>query len=196
MGKVINATEGMEVVGAADDSELAQRLAARLHPDVVLMDYNLPSADGIACGGELKRRHPDLKVLILTGQDTDEVVSRAINEGCDGFISKTAGVDELVDAVRRAHAGEPVFSVAELSRAVQRLRKRGGPSMLSKRELDVLRLMAEGASTAELARQLFISVHTVRSHVRHILEKLGAHSKLEAVSIALREGIISAPRSS
>ncbi|MBI2704576.1 MAG: response regulator transcription factor [Actinobacteria bacterium] len=195
VAKVVNATPAMAVVGIATDAAEAQDAAARLEPDVVLMDYNLPSSDGVTCAVEMKARRPELRVLILTGYDTDDVVSKAINEGCDGFISKTAGVAEMVDAIRRANAGEAVFTVAELSRAVRRLRRSGGPTELSDRELDVLRLMASGASTADLASELYISVHTVRSHVRHILEKLGAHSKLEAVSIALREGIISMPSS-
>ena len=122
------------------------------------------------------------------------MVTRAITEGCDGFLSKSAGVEEMISAIRRAHAGEAVFTRNDLTRATRRMQSGGPPTVLSERELEVLRCMVDGASTASIAASLYISLHTVRSHVRHILEKLGAHSKLEAVSIALRDGIVSVER--
>jgi DNA-binding NarL/FixJ family response regulator len=194
LGAVVNAQAGMILVGTADDIDHAWAVVEREHPHVVLMDYNLPSGDGVTCAGQMKTRHPDLRILILTGDDTDDVVTRAITDGCDGFLRKTTGMKEMVDAIRRAHAGEAVFSPTDLTRAVRQVRSGHPPSDLSARELEVLRGLVDGRSTAEIGEQLFISVHTVRSHVRHILEKLDAHSKLQAVTIALRDGIIDVQR--
>lgn len=194
IAEVINAAEGMEAVGVAVDTGPAKAAVDQLDPDVVLMDYEMPSGDGITAAGEIKAKHPNVKILILTGHDVDEIVPRAISEGCDGFLHKASSVAETVDAVRLAAAGEAVFSPDDLIRAVRRIRQ---PSRLvgdlTEREIEVLELMTGGVSTKGMAAQLYISENTVRTHVRHILEKLDAHSKLEAVSIALREGIVAAP---
>ena len=190
----LNAQDGIEVVGTAADVDAGRAVVDREQPDVVLMDFKLPSGDGVTLAAALKDKHADLRVLILTGQHSDDVVTRAITEGCDGFLSKSAGVEEMIDAIRRAHGGEAVFTRNDLTRATRRMQSGGPPTVLSERELEVLRCMADGASTAAIAESLYISLHTVRSHVRHILEKLGAHSKLEAVSMALRDGIVTVDR--
>ncbi len=195
LARVINATDGFEVVGLAADVGAALDSFSDTEPDVVLMDYELPSGDGITAASEMKVRRPQAKVVMLTGHDSDKVVARAIKEGCDGFIPKTAEVHVVIDAIRKAAEGEAVFSADQLSRAVHELASTDQPDSLSDRELDVLRLMAAGVSTADIAAELYISAHTVRTHVRHILEKLGAHSKLEALSIGVRKGIVEIPTS-
>jgi DNA-binding NarL/FixJ family response regulator len=190
---VVRLSPGMQVVGSASDLPEAWALLEELEPDVVLMDVELPSGDGVESARQMKVAHPKTKFLILTGQATDEVISRTVSGGLDGFVSKSSGVDVLLEAIRRAAAGEAVFSATDLSRVLRGLRSDRAPTALSARETEVLRYMAEGRSTGDIAATLFLSVHTVRSHVRHILQKLGAHSKLEAVAMALRSGIVDPP---
>lgn len=187
----ISTEPDLEVVGVAHDVPEAYELVEQLKPDVVLMDYSMPSGDGLSCAQKLKADHPDLRVLIVTGHHDDSIVVRAVEEGCDGFLRKTASVDEVVAAVRRVHSGEAVFSARDLALVVRRMRTKDRDiTALTDREIEVLQRMANGASTEAMAEGLFVSTHTVRSHVRHILSKLGAHSKLEAVAIAIREGLV------
>lgn len=181
----------LEVVGVAGTSQEAVDLVRSQQPGVVLMDFRLPDADGASAAAEVRDVDPDTRVVMISGHTDDDALNRAIDAGCSGFIHKTADLNTVVDAVRRAHSGEPVFSAADLSRLVRQLR--GEPAIggdLTRREREVLQLLAEGATTEALAQQLYISKHTARSHVRNILGKLDAHSKLEAVSVALRAGLV------
>jgi len=194
---IVDEAPNMHIVAIVPDGEHAMHVVTHDAVDVVLMDYNLPTADGVKWAHELKAQRRDLKILILTGSsDTDTIVARAVNEGCDGFLSKTAGLDRLAEAIEHVHAGEPVFTPSELLKAIRHFKQPNQHSLLSlsEREIEVLQLMAGGASATELGRQLYISVHTVRSHIRHVLEKLDAHSKLEAVAIAVNQGIITMPQ--
>lgn len=181
----------LEVVGVAGTSQEAVDLVRSQQPGVVLMDFRLPDADGASAAAEVRDVDPDTRVVMISGHTDDDALNRAIDAGCSGVIHKTADLNTVVDAVRRAHSGEPVFSAADLSRLVRQLR--GEPAIggdLTRREREVLQLLAEGATTEALAQQLYISKHTARSHVRNILGKLDAHSKLEAVSVALRAGLV------
>lgn len=182
---------GLEVIGVARDIPEARSLANQLEPDVVLMDYSLPSGTGFETSQMLKQDHPGVKIIILTGHRDDTLVVRAVEMGLDGFLRKTASIEDVIAAVRQAHAGEAVFSPRDLTLVMRQVRTAGkSPTDLTDRELEVLQLMAGGASTDSMASTLFVSAHTIRSHVRHILEKLGAHSKLEAVAVAIREGLV------
>jgi DNA-binding NarL/FixJ family response regulator len=181
----------LEVVGIAGTSEEAVDLVRSEHPGVVLMDFRLPDTDGANAAAEVRAVDPSARVVMLSGFNDDTALNRAIDAGCSGFIHKTADLDTVVDAVRRAASGEPIFSATDLSRLVRQLRgETPVGSDLTTREREVLQLLAEGATTEALADRLFISKHTARSHVRNILAKLGAHSKLEAVAIALRAGLV------
>jgi DNA-binding NarL/FixJ family response regulator len=182
--------DGFQVVGVAGDSTEARESFDAAKPDVVVMDYSLPGKDGITLAGELKARRPAVRVLILTSNDDPSVVARAVSEGCDGFLLKTEPPATIVAGVRRLHAGEVLFDARQLSDVMQHVRSREGAPVLSKRELEVLRLLAQGTSTKDMAAQLFVSVNTIRTHVRKILEKLDAHSKLEAVVFAIRDGVL------
>jgi DNA-binding NarL/FixJ family response regulator len=164
----------------------------RAHPDVVLLDFGLPDGDGATGTEEILRRNPGTRVVMFTGSGSHDVLVRAIEAGCAGFLHRSKTIDEVVLAVRAAHAGEALFSPAVLSDVLSRLRKPEVPyrEPLSPREREVLTLLAEGMATQDIANQLFLSLHTVRNHVRNILTKLGAHSKLEAVAIAAREGLV------
>lgn len=182
---------GLEVIGVARDVNEARNLANQLVPDVVLMDYSLPSGTGFETSQMLKQDHPGVKIIILTGHRDDTLVVRAVEMGLDGFLRKTSSIEDVIAAVKQAHAGEAVFSPRDLTLVMRQVRTAGkSPTDLTERELEVLQLMAGGASTESMATTLFVSAHTIRSHVRHILEKLGAHSKLEAVAVAIREGLV------
>jgi len=184
--RVVAAEADLEPVGVASDVDEAIELCQRLEPDVVLMDYQLPSGDGITCAARMKELDKPPRVLILTGACGPEQVARAVREGCDGLLMKTASADELTRAIRSVHRGDVAFSPNDLAKIITRAEQRPPTFDLSSRELEVLQCLAEGQSTTAIGDTLYISVHTVRSHVRHILEKLGAHSKLEAVVVARR----------
>jgi DNA-binding NarL/FixJ family response regulator len=178
------------VAGVAGDAVEAGELFDAAHPDVLVVDYSMPGTDGITLAVELKERRPHLRVLLLTGQESESVAERAITEGCDGFLLKTESPACIVDAVRRLHRGDVLFDAHQLGQAVQHLRRQDLNPLLSKRELEVLKLLARGRSTEIMAKELYVSANTIRSHVRRILEKLDAHSKLEAVAFAVRDGIL------
>ena len=190
---------GIEPVGVAGsvDEALAQLDGAR--PDVVLMDLDLPGASGIEGTKEGRRRRPDTAVVIVTSHDDPDLIVDAIRAGACGYVLKTHAVDELVSIIRQAAAGGMVLSpdVPQAIGAVRRPRtgrEPGGQHPLTDREMDVLRQLASGRSTEQIADSLYISVLTVRSHVKSILAKLGVHSKLEAVTYALHLGLIEVSR--
>jgi DNA-binding NarL/FixJ family response regulator len=182
----------IEVVGVAGTVAAGTAETARLHPDVVLMDYRLPDGDGITAARKIVA---DLKaaVVILTASgDDDELVLRALEAGCAGFVAKSEAVSTLVSAVRAASAGELLIGPSVLARLLPRISRHEKPisAALSSRELEVLGLMTLGCADREIARRLFISVNTARKHVQNVVRKLGAHSKLEAVMIAVRGHIV------
>lgn len=188
---VVGAESDMQAVGVARDLAEARRQVAQHQPDVILLDRRLPDGDGIEAIGELRALSPGTKVVVLTASDTDQVLVQAIEAGASGFLSKSRGLGEVIGAVRAAAAGEAVISGEMLSRLLPKLTRSSGPTVeLTPREQDVLELLAEGKSNAAIAADLFVSVHTVRNHVANLSAKLGAHSKLEALSIAVRRGLL------
>ncbi len=185
---------GIEVVAATTTGAEAMAAVRSKLPDVVLMDYELPDRRGTDLAADILAEHPTTRVVMLTATTDGSVVAAAIAAGCSGYVTKDRAAEEVVAAVRQAHAGELVIPS---SSALSPVRPRVSPDQpvgeeppISKRELEVLQLMAEGLSTTAMAGRLFVSSHTVRNHVQHILAKLGAHSKLEAVSIAVRSGVL------
>lgn len=177
-----------------ETSAAALEAALTTNPDVVLMDYRLPDGDGVDAARKIKRDRPDTKVVMLTAVSDDTVLSQAIQAGCSGYLTKDHTVDELILAVRAAYNGEALISPAMLSRLLDRLSDRSRPgSDLTARETEVLRLLADGRSNQAIAKALDIRLATVRNHVQRVIEKLHAHSKLEAVAVALRLGLIQNP---
>jgi DNA-binding NarL/FixJ family response regulator len=189
---LLAAEADIEVLGVAPDVASARRDAAALRPDVILMDYHLPDGNGIESAKDIKAIVPDVRIIILTGSSDERILPAAIEAGCSGFLAKTRGIDELIAAVRSAHDGNAVIPEAMLGRLVSAPQATGSDlgGDLSEREREVLTLLAEGLATKAIAEQLYLSVHTVRNHIQRILMKLDAHSKLEAVAVALREGIV------
>lgn len=172
--------------------------AMRYQPDVVLMDFGLPDGDGVTGTQQIKLLVPGVKVLMLTGRDDQEALVAAMAAGCSGFVRKEETVDTLVEAVLLAFEGEIIQRNSEvIIPLLGRLTptRRGLGSDLTPREVEVLRHMATGAPNKQIARTLQVSLNTVRNHAQKILVKLEAHSKLEAVSTAVREGLIGYPSS-
>jgi NarL family two-component system response regulator LiaR len=190
--------DGIEVVGIAETGEEGLELCAQECPTVVLMDIDLPGIDGIEATKRVRATCPDAKVLVVTAFQEREVMVRTIDAGACGYVPKTHAADDLTDAIRRAAAGEIILPGPDfgpiLSTLQERHRQRSGArdrlGRLTSREVQILQLLANGRSTSEVADALFISRLTVQSHVKSVLSKLGAHSKLEAVTFALRHGLI------
>jgi len=190
----------IQVVGVAGTVAEAKAMA-RDRLDVVLMDYRLPDGTGAEATRAIKARWPAARVVMLTALNDDETILESIQAGADGYLTKDRAVDEVVDAVRAAHAGETllprsvILGIAErVAAARDRGTERRQVEPLTARELEVLRALTEGLSTPEICERLFIAPNTLRTHVQNIMGKLRVHSKLEAVAFALRHRLVEPPR--
>lgn len=192
---LLDTEPGIEVVGEARNGAEAIALARRVQPDVVLMDLVMPEVDGIAAIRTINSELPNSRVLVLTSFATDEKVLPALKAGAQGYLLKVSGPDEVVAAIRQIHAGESWLHPAIARRLLQEIS--GPPSQkpasdpLTPREVEVLRLIAQGHSNREIAEILVISDATVRTHVSNILGKLHLASRTQAALYALREGLAS-----
>jgi DNA-binding NarL/FixJ family response regulator len=195
LGRLLADEPDIEVLAIATTSKQALSMADALHPRVVLVDHQLPDQDGIWLAAELKRRDPERMIVMLTSSTDERVLRGALDAGCSGFLTKDLAAAEVAETVRVAARGEALISPAMLARLLPKLSPpgRSAGSDLTEREREILTLLADGRTNKAVAAELFLSVNTVRNHVQSILTKLGAHSKLEAVSIALREEIIKYP---
>ena len=195
LARLLSDEDGIDVVGLAATASEAVDLATRLHPRVVLMDYKLPEQDGVAITAEIKQRDPEVMVVMLTGLTDERILLDAIEAGCSGFLTKDRAAAEVADAVRAAAAGEALISPALLARLLPKLNRthREVGADLTDREREILRHLARGSSNKVIASELYLSVNTIRNYIQSVLKKLGAHSKLEAVATAVREGIIDYP---
>jgi len=193
LAQALEAEVDLRVIGRAGSLERAAALIVSELPDVLLLDHRLPDGDGVSAIPRLRALRPSMAVVVLTASSAEHVMVAAIEAGVSGFVSKTRGLGELTAAVRAAAAGEAVVSPEMLSRLLPRLQRgRGGMARvtLTEREREVLALVAEGLTNAAIADRLTVSVHTVRNHVANLSAKLGASSKLEALAIAVREGLL------
>jgi len=178
-----------EVVGEARDGAEAVARATALRPDVVLMDLRMPGVDGVEAIRRLHREAPAVRVLVLTTFDTDSDVLPAIEAGATGYLLKDAPVEDLLRAVRAAAKGEAVLAPTVAGRLMGKVRE-PAPSVLSQRELQVLKLIADGATNREAAAKLFISEASIKTHLLHIYEKLGVRDRAAAVVEAFRRGLV------
>ncbi len=173
------------------------RLAEELKPDVVVMDLRLGDGDGLEGTRRLRIASPGVNVILLTTNPDDRALTREHDAGCSGFVTERAGLEDLIMAIRAASNGTTTFPLGMANRPVRRDEPRlPERAELSARELEVLRLLAAGHSTTAVASELGLSVHTTRNHVRNLMTKLGAHSRLDAVVSAARSGLIDLPRRS
>ncbi|MEV7789239.1 response regulator transcription factor [Streptomyces sp. NPDC088106] len=189
---MFDSAPGFRVLGEAADGVEALERAAALDPDVILMDLRMPGGGGVDAIRELSRRGARARVLVLTTYDTDSDTIPAIEAGATGYLLKDAPREELFTGVRAAARGRTVLSPAVASRLVSAVRTPAarGDEPLSAREREVLALVARGTSNREIARELFISEATVKTHLSHIYAKLGARDRAAAVAVAYDRGIL------
>ena len=181
--------DGMEIVGEAGDGEAAVREAERLKPDVILMDLVMPRLDGVGAMRELRRRLPASRVIVLTSFADDERLLPAIRAGAAGYLLKNVPPREVARAVRAAHAGEALLDTAVAARLVDAIAA-PEPDLLTPREREVLALVARGMSNKRIARELGLAEKTVKTHVSHVLHKLGVADRTEAAVHAVRAGLV------
>jgi DNA-binding NarL/FixJ family response regulator len=190
---LLAAEPDLVVVGEAADGEEVVEMAAKLMPDVVLMDLRMPRLDGVAATAKITAAQPAIHVLVLTTYDTDGDIVRAVEAGAAGYLLKDAGRGALADAVRAAARGETVLAPPVAARLVKRMRS-PAPEALTARETEVLALVARGGTNAEIGRELFISEATVKTHLLRAFAKLGVDDRTAAVTVAIERGVLPSPR--
>jgi DNA-binding NarL/FixJ family response regulator len=198
IAKVLDSHDDLTVCGIARSGHEAANLAAKEKPSVVLMDFRLPDSSGPVAAAKILSAIPEAVIVFHSAEESEAALLDAIDAGATAYLTKSATADQIIEAVRRASVGEVLIPVALFAKAIVRQRKvvtdrQVREKLLAEftpRELDVLRLLAEGNDTGALAGRLGIARHTVEWHVRHVIEKLGVHSKLQAVIAAARVGLI------
>ena len=185
----------LKVVGTAASGREALALVAEHRPDVVLMDVRMPGMNGVAATRQIRARYPCTQVIVLTTFDHDEYVFESLCAGTAGYLLKNADPDYLAAAIRAVHAGDAVLDPAVTQKIIRRAIRPEGvepvlTARLTPRERDVLRLMVEGDSNAEIAEQLCLAEGTVKNHVSHVLGKLGARDRAYAVRLAVEWGLL------
>jgi DNA-binding NarL/FixJ family response regulator len=178
----LNQEPDLHLVGVAGDEPAAMQAIEEQRPHVVLLDYMLPLTEGPDVAARIAQRWPEVRVLMVTGRTDEQARRRSLEAGCVGFVSKDVSTYELVSAVRAAAAGATVAVVPPPAPQPN--------ATVTPRELEVLQMLADGRTTREIASSMFISYATTRNHIQHILHKLGAHSRLQAVAVATRQGLL------
>ena len=188
--------QGFSVVGEAADGAQAVELAHRLQPDVVLMDVTMPELDGVGATREIRSALPNVRVVMLTMHADEDVLASAIRAGASGYLVKDCSTREIAEAVRMAASGETIISPNLAASMLDEVRKMDAPAqtedqrVVTRREEEVLQLIANGCSTPEVAEQLYISHKTVKNHLASIYQKLDARDRTQAVLQAVRMGIV------
>lgn len=188
---------GVAVVAEADDGEQAVQLAIEHDPDVILMDVSMPNVDGVEATRRVREQRPDARIVMLTMHSDQDIVTNAIRAGASGYLTKDCSSDELVGAVRAVAGGDTVLSPGLAGAMLQEVQKLGqaqsqaaAEPIITKREEEVLQLIADGLSTQEVAERLYISLKTVKNHLASIYQKLDSRDRTQAVVRAVRMGII------
>jgi DNA-binding NarL/FixJ family response regulator len=192
LAAILRIEPDFEILGTANSIADAIALLERTRPQVVLMDFHLPDGDGGDATALIHERWPETAVVMLTGSGGGAELAKAIEAGCAGFLVKGLEADNLSGAIRAVARGEIVIHAGALRDALPGLRRRQQPKFdLTTREIEILERLAAGCPTDAIASDLHVALNTVRNHIANVLTKLGAHSRLEAVAIAVREGLIS-----
>ena len=186
---MLETQDDFQVIAEAENGHEAFEQIAKLKPDVVLMDLRMPEMDGVEAIGKIKEKYPDINILVLTTYDTDADIVRAVEAGATGYLLKDAPREELFRAVRGTAKGETVLAPVVAARLMGKVRDHGEQA-LSAREIDVLLLVARGASNQDVAEKLHVSTATVKSHLIQIYQKLGVSDRTAAVTTAIERGII------
>jgi DNA-binding NarL/FixJ family response regulator len=193
---LLGGEDDIDVVAEAGDGREAVQKAARFEPNVVLMDIRMPDMDGLQATREILAANPSARILILTTFDLDEYIYEALSAGASGFVLKDDPPEQLIAAIRTVAAGDALLSPSVTNRVISRFARLQRPDPpkeldeLTSREADVLRLIAKGLSNAEIGAELFISDTTVKTHVTHVLQKLGLRDRVQAVVLAYQSGIM------
>jgi len=192
---ILELEDGFTVVGEAADGQEACERALALRPDIVLMDVQMPRSNGVAATAQIVAQLPATRVIILTTFDYDEYVFDGIKAGARGYLLKDTPADELLAAIRKVHAGESIIQPSVATRLIAEFTRRNAPAapeyeLLSEREIDVLRLLADGLSNREIAARLVLAEGTVKNHVSTILDKLHAANRTQAARVAREQGLI------
>ncbi len=182
----------MTLVGEAENGEQAIAQARAIQPDVILLDLLMPRKDGLSAIPEIRSNAPSARILVLTSFTEDKKIFPALKAGAHGYLLKDSSPQELVQAIRDVYAGESPLDPTVARKVIQALNSPESQSQetLTERELDVLKCMAEGLSNQEIAEKLVVGERTIRTHIDHILQKLKATSRTQAVMVALRRGWI------
>jgi DNA-binding NarL/FixJ family response regulator len=189
----LSGDDAVVVVGEAGSGEEAVAQVLQLEPDVVFMDVRMPGISGIEATKQIRKANPGTKVILITIDESRGAISEAIQAGVSGYLLKDASSDALVDAAKQAVEGRAVIH-PQLTKTfieeVQHVEDAPATTPLSKREREILQMVANGSTTKEVARDLGISPHTVKTHLERIFEKLGANDRAQAVAIAIRTGLV------
>jgi DNA-binding NarL/FixJ family response regulator len=186
---MLDAEPDLTVVGEASSGTAGVAAARELTPDIVLMDLRMPDGDGVQATGQILAALPTARVVVLTTYETDRDILRAIEAGASGYLLKDASPAELADAVRAAARGETVLAPSVASTLVRQVRAPAPPA-LSAREVQVLRLVAQGRTNAEIGKELFISEATVKTHLLRVFNKLDVADRTAAVTTAMSHGLL------
>lgn len=187
----IKAFDDLELVGEASDGAEAIEKCRDLEPDVILMDLKMPGQDGTQATRQIKRERPETQIVALTSFVDEELVQAALKSGAVGYMMKNATIDELADAIRDAAAGKSTLAPEATEALVRLTSKPQAPTYeLTARELEVLALLVDGLTNAQIAQALVVSHSTVKFHVSSLLQKLDVSSRTEAVSVALKAGLL------
>ncbi|HKI53828.1 MAG TPA: response regulator transcription factor [Anaerolineales bacterium] len=192
LATILKVFDDLQLVGEAESGEAAIQLCAEVLPDVILMDMSLPGMDGAMATRAIRKKLPQIQVIVLTSYKDGKLIKQALEAGAIGYLLKDVSADDLVQAIRSAHAGRATLSPEAAQSLVETANLPPTPGQdLTEREREVLALMIEGLNNVQIAGRLTVSPSTIKSHVSNILSKLGVASRTEAVTLALRNQILS-----
>jgi NarL family two-component system response regulator LiaR len=190
LGAFLSVIPDLELVGEAENGELAVVRCGHLQPDVILMDLMMPGVDGITATRLIREKHPQTQVIALTSFQEDELVQNAMKAGAIGYLMKNVSAQELTAAIRAAKSGKMTLSPEAAQALVHASQQVAETESLTEREMDVLRLMVNGLNNAEIAERLVVSLSTVKYHISNILMKLGVENRVAAVTTAMQKKLV------